>query len=402
MTMTLTKPKTTSFKVLRAPNNGPVQPQACTCNVADAARLNAITANGDPTRTTTIRRAFAADATRRFKIIKRLITESIVANDTFGLVTPAPTKLLETLAAALPPRAFAFTQDSTKVDSFLSWLQGMIDEEVLSISTGPDRLVVGEARWSNIYIDSAYKKGMRRANAEMVKAGIIPKPEKALTGASLDVAFAAPINADAVGLIYTRVFEGLTGITDSMAEVIRGRLAQGLAEGRGPLQIARFINDAIEKAGGTLEITDGTGKVLMRSILRARTLARTEVIRAHHVAMINTYRAAGVEGVTVLAEWATAGDSRVCPDCAFMEGRILTLDEVEGLIPFHANCRCIGLPAVTKADQLGNYSEEQSQEFIGSNYLDKQKEASRRGFYEAITGRKLPGAPAPGVKVKAL
>ena len=73
-------------------------------------------------------------------------------------------------------------------------------------------------------------------------------------------------------------------------------------------------------------------------------LARTEVIRAHHIATIQEYRNWAIEGVIVKAEWMTAGDDRVCPKCEALQGKIFTLDEIELLIPLHPNCRCIALP----------------------------------------------------------
>ena len=48
--------------------------------------------------------------------------------------------------------------------------------------------------------------------------------------------------------------------------------------------------------------------------------------------------------VIVKAEWMTAGDDRVCPICASLQGQVFSLDEIEPLIPRHPNCRCIALP----------------------------------------------------------
>jgi len=72
-------------------------------------------------------------------------------------------------------------------------------------------------------------------------------------------------------------------------------------------------------------------------------MARTEIVRAHHVANINEYRQWGVKGVEVQAEWATGGFG-VCPQCAEFQGRVFTLDEIEALIPKHPNCKCVAIP----------------------------------------------------------
>jgi SPP1 gp7 family putative phage head morphogenesis protein len=75
-------------------------------------------------------------------------------------------------------------------------------------------------------------------------------------------------------------------------------------------------------------------------------LARTEVIRAFHLAAIQEYRNWGLADVYVQAEWQTAEDGRVCPKCAELQGKIFTLDEIEPLIPLHPYCRCIALPYI--------------------------------------------------------
>jgi len=147
-----------------------------------------------------------------------------------------------------------------------------------------------------------------------------------------------------VGLIYTRTYRGLKGITDEMDKQISQVLAQGMAEGRNPNTIAKALADRVDKIG----------------ITRARILARTEVIRAHHTATIQEYKNWGVVGVKVLAEWVTAGDSRVCPDCLRMSRKdngfgkgIYTLDQIAGLIPLHPQCRCVALPMdITDNEEL--------------------------------------------------
>jgi very-short-patch-repair endonuclease len=67
-------------------------------------------------------------------------------------------------------------------------------------------------------------------------------------------------------------------------------------------------------------------------------IARTETIRAHHMATIQEYRNWAVFDIIVQAEWMTAGDNRVCDRCASMQGNIYTLDQIEGMIPLHPQC----------------------------------------------------------------
>jgi SPP1 gp7 family putative phage head morphogenesis protein len=121
-------------------------------------------------------------------------------------------------------------------------------------------------------------------------------------------------------------------------------LAQGLIDGDGPRLLARKLVAAIDGTNaGTLGITDTLGRFIPAQ-RRAEILARTEIIRAHHLATIQEYRNWGVLNIKVLAEWKTAGDDRVCDKCNSLEGKIYTLDEIEPMLPRHPQCRCIVLP----------------------------------------------------------
>ena len=299
----------------------------------------------DPSRSITLRNAFSRDVSKRFRLIRRLIFRAIVDQDVLGL---APPPELLTLQQDLPRRAFAFGTNEEKVEAFMEWLRENDSIEILDLFPGQERQVVGSVRYANVYIDSAYKKGIRLAETEMQKRGIKPSRLAADADLTIDALFNRPIHVDKVAQIYQRVYSDLRNITDEMEQQISEVLAQSLADGLGPRETARILQDRIQKTGGTLALDFTTEKGIkfkMRARNRAIILARTEIIRAHHVATINTYREAGVEGVRVLAEWRTAGDERVCERCEALEGQIFTLDEIEGLIPLHAQCRCVALPA---------------------------------------------------------
>jgi SPP1 gp7 family putative phage head morphogenesis protein len=156
-----------------------------------------------------------------------------------------------------------------------------------------------------------------------------------------------PFHADRVGLLYTRTFNGLKGITDAMDNQISQVLAQGLADGDNPRLLAKKLTSTISGPFGDLGITDTLGRFIPAE-RRAQTLARTEVIRAHHQATIQEYKNWAAERVKVKAEWVTAGYN-VCPECAALEGQVFKLTEIENMIPVHPNCRCVAIPLdVTK------------------------------------------------------
>jgi SPP1 gp7 family putative phage head morphogenesis protein len=266
----------------------------------------------DPTKTLTLRSQFVREVNRRFGELKTAIRRAIINQDVFGL---------KTNEISLPgERAFAFDRDPDKVDDFMRWLENQQEAGLLAFYHF-DQLGVGiEQAWTAKYIFSAYQRGIARARQESIRAGYsVPSIEDS---GGIAAIFNQPFHIDRAGLLYTRVFSELKGITSAMDQQISRVLTQGIIDGLNPNQMAKQLTERVDAIG----------------ISRARTMARTEVIRAHHTAMVQEYRNWGVEGVRVMAEWVTAGDGRVCPLCAPMDGKVFTIDQIENMIPAHPNC----------------------------------------------------------------
>lgn len=331
----------------------------CTCNQKIHNRFEGFTINSlfksDPTRTLTLRNQFVADMVRRFKKIRMDIDKSVRVNDCFGLLQPSHSiNALE----AIPPRAFAFQRDSEKVNSFMEWLEKQVGDNVLEIYPGQQIGTAVEQAWTNKYVQTAYQKGVIRARQELRNSGY-PVPLKDDPFAGISAAFNQPFHVDRMGLLFTRSYRDLKGITDAMDGQISRILSQGIADGKHPRELAKQLVKTISGPVGGLEITDTLGRFVPAE-RRAILLARTEVIRAHHVATIQEYKNWGAVGVRVQAEWSTAGDGRVCKFCkeaakkdnGFGPG-IYTLAQIEKLIPLHPQCRCIALPVdITEAQEL--------------------------------------------------
>jgi len=304
----------------------------------------------DPTHTTALRNAFARAMKRRFVELSKVIITSVNTNDCFGLRREGIHSLQMSPAT---PEAFAFARSQQKVDAFMKWVQEQVDKGILSVGEFRQIGDAVEKAWTDLYVFDSYKRGVIRARYELKKAGIdVPSIDD--TG-GIVMSMSTPFHMDRVGLLFTRVYNDLKGITAAMDMQISRVLAQGMADGDGPALLARKLVSTINGTKmGDLGITDTLGRFIPAQ-RRAEILARTEVIRAHHMAMIQEYRNWGLEGVFVKGEWRTAGDDRVCDKCAPMEGKLFTLDEIEGLIPYHPQCRCIALPWTTKSEKYKNW-----------------------------------------------
>ncbi len=295
----------------------------------------------DPTHTTVLRNTFTRAMNRRFTELEKVIVEAVVKQDCLGL-----DKRSITNQQMIPPgyHAFDFTRSSERVEAFMKWLQLQVDRGVLSIQQFQQIGSSVEAAWTNMYVADSYKRGIIRARYEMIAGGMnIPSIDDS---GGIDVVFSTPFHLERVGLLFTRVFTELKGVTDDMANKIAQILSQGMIDGDGARLIARKMLATIEGTeAGTLGLTDKLGRFITAK-RRAEMIARTETIRAFHLAAIQEYRNWGVLGIRVVAEWVTAKDDRVCERCSSMEGKIFTLDEIEPLIPRHPLCRCLALPVI--------------------------------------------------------
>lgn len=293
----------------------------------------------DPTHTTVLRNTFASQMNRRFDELMKVIKISIVDNDCFGLalatfkMTPAD------------EHQFAFRRNPDKVKKFMAWLDEQVKLGILEVSIYEQAGDAIEKAWTNMYITDSYKRGVMRARYEMKKAGYdVPSVES--TG-GIAASLAVPIHADRLGLLYTRTYTDLKGITEAMDTIISRILAQGMADGDNPKVLARKIYQVINGgAVGDLAMKDSLGRSISAKA-RAEMIARTEIIRAHHQAMIQEYMNWRVFDVMIEAEIATAGDNRVCTRCeALAKGGPYTLEQAMNLIPYHPKCRCVALPNV--------------------------------------------------------
>ena len=313
----------------------------------EAVLIHTFANNYDPTHTTALRSAFAQDMKRRFNELARMVRKAIVEEDVFSLRNDNIQAHQMTTPGA---EAFNFERSAAKLEAFMKWMQEQVDKGIIEIGAFQQIGRGANDAWTNLYITDSYKRGIMRARSELKKAGLrIPSIEES---GGIDIVQGLPMHVDRVGLLFTRVFNDLKGVTTAMDTTISRILAQGLADGDGPAFLARKLVAAINGTGmGDLAVKDALGRT-MPAMDRAVLIARTEVIRAHHVATIQEYRNWGLEGIVVKAEWSTAGDDRVCARCAALEGKVFTLDEIEPVIPLHPNCRCCALPYIEDVEKI--------------------------------------------------
>lgn len=286
----------------------------------------------DPSQTSALRNAFARAMRVRFATLRKILIDVIVEDNVFGLaVNRKP-----------GPGAFRFPRSSDKVSAFMKWLNQQVQDDILQVTQIEQVGSAVDAAWTNLYIQDSYKRGVTRARAQM--RGIASTLTE--TG-GIGIAMMNPFHVDRLGLLYTRVFNDLKGITDAMDGQISRVLSQGMADGLNPRTIAKQLVQVITGMGNDLAITDSLGRYIPAQ-RRAEMLARTEIIRAHAEAQLQEFQNWGVEGVSVMAELLTTKDQRTCQRCIKLEKQVMTIEEARGIIPVHTGCRCIWVPFIDK------------------------------------------------------
>jgi SPP1 gp7 family putative phage head morphogenesis protein len=121
----------------------------------------------------------------------------------------------------------------------------------------------------------------------------------------------------------------------------------------------RILRNGVMNGHGVNRIARDISRAFRVSKYRARTIARTEVIRASNMARLDGWKQSGI---VKRKEWLTAFDDRTCPSCVDLDGQTISIEkQFKGSVgeeevfmqmpPAHPNCRCTAVPIIeqTKA-----------------------------------------------------
>jgi len=153
---------------------------ACTtCTCQDSARKKINIFNADPTKTITLRRLFVNQFRKRFNKLIALVKQSIIQNDVFGLnkttvqsALRPPSDSWEAKVKPLQPSQLKYVTDTEKVTQFMEWLDRMEQLSIYQTVSLP-RVEGIESVWQNIYIASAYRRGILWGRRNLKKAPVL-------------------------------------------------------------------------------------------------------------------------------------------------------------------------------------------------------------------------------------
>lgn len=265
-----------------------------------------------------LRRRFMRDINIRFAALKRAVIALVFEEDAFGLAKRVPFTI---------NARWEFRTDDAKVEAFKEWFNLQVEKGILSVDTN-----TGEP-WAAKYVTSAYRQGIMRAYTD-VRPDLGKESMGFMQGSRaqfLQSSFNQPERVSKVKMLATRTFEELKGMSAKMGADMNRVLADAMAKGLNPRQVARTLTREVD---------------ISRE--RALRIARTEIIHAHAEGQLDSMEDLGVEEVGAMVEWSTAGDGRVCQRCQGMQGKVFTLKEARGMLPLHPNCRCAWIPYLGK------------------------------------------------------
>lgn len=283
----------------------------------------------DPSRTQTLRRAFAAALARRFARLKGAIVRLVDDEDAFGL-KPLPRLFAGNESRPVTANAgqWRFHSDAERVELFRSWLRSQIDASFKGKSDEDayrEFLRQGFARGAGRAFDDVRAKGVQPQGGEFYRGG----REEFLRSA-----FGRPAAVEKLELASRLMFNDLDGVTDQMEAALVRTLAAGLAQGKNPRDIARDLVVPVDSYKG-----------------RAEMIARDSVIRVHSEGQLSALEDLGVEEVGAAVEWRTSGLGKTrrgnpspCPACAPLQGVVLKISEARGMLPRHPGCACSWSP----------------------------------------------------------
>ena len=234
-------------------------------------------------------------------------------------------------------KKFAFRSNDDKVKEFVRFVGETFDAKVNG-KTQEGVLARYVATMHAKGVDRAYKDanryGLRGGTKEkelMNKGG----RAEFLRRAKID-----PELIDRVKVLASRTYLDVQDVTRKSAGTLRRILVDGMAAGENPRQVARRMMDELDMTK-----------------VQATRIARTEMIRAHAEGQLDAFERMGIKGVSGDVEFSATKtlsgdfDSKVCPLCQELDGKVMTIREARGVIPVHPNCRCAWKPAPEEEDE---------------------------------------------------
>lgn len=302
--------------------------------------LNARLAH-DPTRTTDIRASYTKDVEIRLRKILALVRSVIIGKEAIQF---DPT-LLANIDAPSRIGSAGMTPEEL-ADAFIAWLTKIEDEILLEVTRDGNGNVSSRDPWQDQHVQATYLRAVTQAELRMQAQGL------AIATREVRQLLNDPFHSDALHSLFNTNFEAFQTVVDfgngEIAEKMRQEIILGYAETTPRVAASgrRYLSGPTrrELSKRIFAAFEDRFEKIIRT--RSEMIVRTEIIRAHAEASLNSFAERNIAKTAALVEFATANDARVCILCKNLEGDKFTIENARGVIPVHPRCRCVWIPVV--------------------------------------------------------
>lgn len=249
---------------------------------------------------------------------------------------------------------------STQAADFREWFRGLLDEEVLEPITRTAHIERG-AHYTGPWVREMYKHGIKLGEQELAKRD--PDHEASDPAQVLKNDFkrggGPGVHQEAMAALMVRTYHDLEDATNAVVREGSRNYRSSVETGESLSASVAGVNDRVDKVGR----------------FRTDLVATSVGVMIINEAAVTQYAQEGVEEVGVTperltreqeqdpttpppeppdpaddAEFVTAGDRFVCPQCASLAGRVFSVEDVQnGSAPLpvrdtHPGCRCFLTP----------------------------------------------------------
>lgn len=249
-------------------------------------------------------------------------------------------------------------------------------------------LPVGIKEWyekSSNEITSSIK-AVSRINSDPLKSLMTDNFFKSHNMGGADAFFQMNINLD-FRLIDQNVIKHydqyFIQLSDQVSKSVSSGISYELLKGIQNLEsIPELRNRVLDQWNKPIKITvppkySDTGELIragysydMKPEVWATIVARTEIMRGYTEGKIESWKQSGVVDKV---RFSVTPDERLCPECGGMDGEEYKLEDANGIIPVHAQCRCVFIPIVS--DELKEKTSDEISEIATKNVSEKYVKA---------------------------
>ena len=287
----------------------------------------------DPTHTLTLRNQFSTKINNKFNFLSKNIEKALRV-----LINNESVEFINDEYIFVNLNEYARAVD--KIEYFMDWLKILEKKVFLSFSNSLFGFRGNVEFWFDPFIIKSYIRGIQRGVLELNKINI----KKEINIDEVNQYIIQNIkHKNHIEILLTLSINEINGILDAMNQNISRILANTFANNKTYNDIKHDIRNKIEGIG----------------LKRIRMMSRFFIIKAYNFSAINEYFMSGIKKVKTIPEHIfknkdtimnnlniTKDDLHSCKKCEEISKKVIKIEEIYDMIPFHPGCKCFVVPYI--------------------------------------------------------